>query len=353
MKSTNISELKCNIYKDQPIYCLENTGSNCPVQIGLMAMGAGIVFVHTPDRHGIIKNIALSLEDYRGYEAGGTYAGATIGPAAGRLRGGILPIGDSVYALPKNDGENTLHGGPNNLGHTLWEVRNTFHNDNESGIVFFQHLHDGQGGFPGERDISVRYALSCDSTLTIQYTAVTDKTTWLNLTNHAYWNLTGDFSKPADSQILQIQADRVYYNDSEHLPVSCEKVSGTPFDFTTPRSVSDAIQSSPDHAQLRNAWGYNNAYLLRGESPAAILHEPVNGRRITLTTDYPSLVFYSGGYLGNCGRTAEGQKISASCAYALEAQFLPNAPHLQGRSAPYLKPGNKYQKAIAFHFDYL
>jgi aldose 1-epimerase len=184
------------------------------------------------------------------------------------------------------------------------------------------------------------------------YTAVTDKETWINPTNHTYWNLSGDFTAPGDFQVLQINADSVYYNDKFHLPVSRESVKDTPFNFSLPRSVADAVQSNPSHPQLLNALGYNNAYSLnQGGGPAAVLHDPFSGRRVTVTTDYPSLVFYSGGYLGNAGCTADGQKIAAGSAYALEAQYLPDAPRLQGDRTPFLKPGETFQKRIAFRFD--
>lgn len=349
MELTNILHLFSNKYKNIPIYCIKNENK---VEVGLMALGACVVFVRVPDRCGKVKNIALSLRNYRDYAEGGTYAGATVGPAAGRIRGGLLPVLGRVYTLPKNDGENTLHGGPDNLGHTVWKTADTFCNRSEAGVVFAQHLRDGRNGFPGERDISVRYALSSDNTLTIQYTATTDQTTWLNLTNHTYWNLTGDFSRPAHQQILQINADRVCYNDGAHLPVSCESTKGTPFDFTSPRPVADALQSDSLHAQLRNASGYNNAYLLREDGkPAAVLSDPASGRRMTVSTDYPSLVFYSGGYLGGAGYTLDEQKISVSGAYALEAQFLPDAPHLLGSRAPFLRPGEIYRKTVSFCFS--
>ena len=349
MNITNIKYFSIDCSDNEPVYCIE---SDTNVRIGLMAFGAAIAFVCTPDKEGAVKNIALSLQDYKDYSSSNTYAGATVGPVAGRIRNGLLPIGGKTYSLPRNDGANTLHSGPDNLGNTLWKVQNTFFNNDEAGIVFTQHLYDGQSGFPGERDLAVRYALSRDNTLTIQYTATTDKVTWLNMTNHTYWNLTGDFTKPADNQILMINADKVYYNDAEHLPVSCEDTAGTPFDFAVPRAVADAIQSNPSHGQLRNALGYNNAYLLHKDREiAAVLSDPLSGRRITIETDYPSLVFYSGGYLGNGANTVDNQKIASGSAYALEAQYLPDAPNLQGEDTPFLVPGETYDNTISIHFD--
>ncbi len=348
MKLTNITSSSPDYCNNQPIYCIENNS----MSLGIMAFGATVTFVRTPDRNGNIKNIALSLSDENSYFSSDTYAGATVGPAAGRIKGGVLAIHSKKYLLPKNDGENTLHSGPNNLGLSLWEVRETFCRGGEAGVIFTQHLCDGQNGFPGERDISVRYSLFDNNTLEISYSAATDKETWMNLTNHTYWNLSGDFTRPGDFQALQINADSLYYNDQSHLPVSRESVKGTPFDFTSPRSIADAVQSDPSHPQLLNARGYNNAYLLKQNcEPAAVLHDPNSGRRVTVRTDYPSLVFYSGGYLDHSGYTDEHQKIAAGGAYALEAQYLPDAPRLLGDTAPFLRPGEEYRKSISFHFD--
>lgn len=349
LKLIKIYHLFPDEYNNIPIYCLENCNK---IEVGLMRMGACIVFARTPDCYGIIRNIALSLQNYCNYKEGVTYAGATIGPVAGRIRGGLLRLPDGVHILPKNEGKNTLHGGPENLAHTLWDVSKTFCNDHEVGIVFKKHLWDGQNGFPGERNISVRYSLSCENILTIQYTATTDKVTWLNLTNHTYWNLTGNFSKPAHRQILQINANQVYYNDDSHLPIYLKEVKNSPFDFTSPRSVANALRSNPTHKQLRNALGYNNIYVLQNNlKPAVILADPVSGRCLTVATDYPNLLFYSGGYLDGAGYTLDGQKINASSAYAFEAQYLPDAPNRMGIYAPLLQPGEVYHKAITFHFN--
>ncbi|MDF1495348.1 aldose epimerase family protein [Caproiciproducens sp. CPB-2] len=348
---THITQYSKDSRADHPVYCLKN---DLGTEVGFVALGAAIAFVKTPDRNGHLINIALSLCSYEEYSRSDTYSGATIGPAAGRIRNGLLPILGTEYSLQKNDSGNTLHGGTNNLGHSLWEIGEFFCGPDEAGIVFKARLNDGQNGFPGERHFGVRYTLSSDNTLKIRYTAVTDKTTFLNLTNHTYWNLTGDFTKPCDSIVLQINAEEVYFNDADHLPVSCESTVGTPFDFTSPRPVAEAMKSAPAHSQLQNARGYNNAYVLRDAClPAASLYDPKSGRHVTVATDYPCLVFYSGGYLSEAGFTADGQKIAAGSAYALEAQYPPDAPNLLGKDAPLLFPGDVYHKEISFHFDTL
>lgn len=333
------------------VYCMENSHH---IRVGLMNFGATVVFVEAPDRAGNIKNIALSLERFEGYSEGGTFAGETLGPVAGRIRDGLLPIAGQEYRLPQNESGNTLHSGPENLSRAFWNVTRTFCEDRTAGVVFEQRRQDGEDSFPGDRSFSVCYTLTEEDTLQIRYQASTSKTTWINLSSHLYWNLTGNFTAPGDSQLLQIRADRVLFNNGMHLPVSCESVKGTPFDFQTPCSVASAVSRNAGHEQLLNARGYNNAYLLSGDSGrAAELTDPVSGRSLTVETDYPSLVFYSGGYLGDAGFTPDRQKIAAGSAYALEAQFLPDAPHLQGDGAPFLRPGDTYQKTISFHFGQL
>ncbi len=348
---THISQYSKDSRADEPVYCLKNDRGT---EVGFLALGAAVAFVKTPDRNGLLINIALSLSDYKKYSLSNTYSGATIGPAAGRIRNGLLPILGTEYPLQKNDSGNTLHGGADNLGHFLWDISEFFCGPDEAVIAFKTHLNDGYNGFPGERTFGVRYTLSNDNTLKIQYTAITNKATFVNLTNHTYWNLTGNFSKPCSGMVLQINAEKVYYNDAAHLPVSLEDTAGTPFDFTFPRPVAEAIKSDPAHSQLQNAQGYNNAYVLRSAGfPAAALYDPESGRRVAVTTDYPCLVFYSGGYLSGAGLTADGQKITSGSAYALEAQYPPDAPNLLGKGAPFLFPGDVYHKEISFHFDTL
>lgn len=330
------------------LYCLEN---NSHIRVGLMNFGATVIFVEMPDKKGNIQNIALSFERFQDYSAGGTYAGETLGPVAGRVRNGIFPIEGTNFHLPQNDSGNTLHGGPENLSRSFWDVSETFCESDRAGVIFEQHRSESVDGFPGNRAFSVCYTLTEDNTLRIRYRASTDRTTWINLSSHLYWNLSGDFTVPADSQILRICADQVIFNDEMHLPTSFENVAESPFDFRQPCPVAKAMRRNPLHPQLLNAQGYNNAYLLNQRTgDAAELTDPESGRTVAIDTDYPSLVFYSGGYLGEAGFTPDHRKIAASGAYALEAQYLPDAPNFQKEDVPFLKPNETYQKFISFRF---
>lgn len=313
---------------NESIYTLTGHGG---LRAQVCNAGASLLRVYAPDRNGELKNIALCFDSSAARIAGGSYAGATIGPVAGRVRGGVLRLPQGPQQLLQNDGANTLHGGPHALDEARWETGTVA----PERVSFHCRLHDGQNGFPGNRTLCVRYTLDTPNSLAIAYTAETDRATFLNLTSHAYWNLTGDFSADAYNHVLEVAADSVLYNDSAHLPVGTRPVRDTPFDFTAPRTLRAAMDADAQNAQLANARGYNNAYHLRPSAPfAARLTDPASGRRLTLHTDYPALVVYSGGYLP-----------AAGCAIALEAQFAPDT------CAPVLFPGEIYRRTLRFVFD--
>lgn len=324
----SLSQIHDKTFADQPIFALCNTSG---VRVELCAFGASILRVHTPDRTGTLKNIALSFPDRAAWQTSASCAGATIGPVAGRLRDGLLHLPNRTYQLTRNDGANTLHGGLHPLSETVWRAEAS----GADFLAFSCRLPDGLDGFPGNRAICVRYTLDDSDRLTIDYTAETDQPTFFSLTNHTYWNLSGDFSTDAYGHRLEIAADTVSYNDTAHLPTGAHPVRGTVFDFTASRTLRQAMQSDAQHPQLVNARGYNHAYVLRPAVPFdARLTDPARGRRVTLHTDYPALVLYSGGFLPLPG-----------CAIALEAQYPPDT------CRPVLLPGQTYRRQTCFAFD--
>lgn len=304
--------------------------------VSLSLMGAAVTSILWPCAHGNIKNIALpscGLEDY---------AGATLGPVAGRLPGASLQLGDKVLPLSANDGPNTLHGGEHNLSRQRWTLTAGGEDKLCAWAELACSMTHGLDGFPGERHFTARYTLSEDA-LTVEYSARTDRPTPVSMSNHTYWNLAGDFSADCYDQLLELRADGVLYNDAGHLPFALRPCVGTAFDFFAPLSLSGAMAravpcTSPpldsDAGQLRNAHGYNNGFALTPCAPfAARLTNLRSGLRMTMTTNQPYLVVYSGGYLPVPG-----------CALALEAQGKP------GAVTPLLEPGNVYRRFIRFSF---
>ena len=266
-------------------------------------------------------------------------AGATLAPYAGRLRGGLLCIGGRILQLAVNEGSNQLHGGPNSLVHRPWRAEGVARGGGWSEVCFEAELADGVDGYPGCRRFRTTYRLWDDDRLDITLEARSDRPTVVNLSHHAYWNLSGDFSRPADSQLLRVNADAVYLNGEGHLPVGVAACGQPPFDLGGLRPVMR--EGEAEDPQLALANGYNHAFRLRGgEDPAAELLDPVSGRRLRLYTDQPCLVVYAGGYL-----------TPARCAVALEPQEHPRlAPDAPG---PVLAPGSVYCRHIRYAFDRL
>ena len=309
------------------VYSLENPGG---VRVGLSAMGASIREVVTPDRAGRFVNVALPQT----IPPHGSYAGATLAPFAGRIRGGLLPVEGGVWRLALNDGPNQLHGGPHNLANVRWKTEGARQEAGFQSIRFFAEAAHGLDGFPGNRAFAVTYRLWEDNRLEILLYAESDRSTRMSLSNHAYWNLSGDFSHAPSGQLLQIAAERVYWNDGAHLPMEKRPVGGTPFDFRAPAPLVERV--SGNHPQLAIARGFNHAFALNAPdgTPAATLTDPRGGRRLRLYTDQPVLWLYSGGYLP-----------VPSCAVALEAEGTPDGP------GELVAPGRPYSRRICFVFD--
>jgi len=346
----SIDHLPLPGFPENKIYTLSNDNG---ITIALINYGATIKSIMTPDRNDDIAEITLSLPQASDYIQSPLFAGATLGPTAGRIQGGILPIKDMIFHLDRNDGKNTLHGGSHNLSHVLWDEKATHENPESSSVCFTTTVPDGIDGFPGERTFEVKYTLENDS-LSIEYSASSSKTTWVNLSNHSYFNLSGNLETSALDHRLQIKARHVLLNNGEHLPVSLSPVRDTPFDFSKAVTIMVNIDSYPANNQIRNCNGYNNAYDLSGcRNEAVNLFDPSSGRTLKIYTDYPAVVFYSGGYLGRETALAGGKFASPGCALAFEPQQFPDAVNLRLPGIPaaeFLEPGKTQRNFIRYQF---
>lgn len=310
------------------------------IHVDIHPRGASLTRVIAPDRNGTPNQILLSLPSSR-YGLDESCAGSTIAPIAGRIRQGRVDIqGQTFWMEQKGQPAPCLHSGREGLHQQLWDVVKT----TSSSVTLQAVLEDGACGLPGRRTFTTCYTLQ-ESTLAIRITATTTKTTFVNPTNHAYWNLSGDFTHPA-TQLVQINATHVWYNDPQHLPVELHPVTGTPLDFTIPAPLNVHAQ----HPQIRMARGCNHTYRLFSSHAATLIH-PASGRRLDLFTNAPYLVFYTGGFLGSNTLLDEGGHAVASCAYALEPQDMPDAPHHLGTDLSLLHPGQVWERTITYHFS--
>lgn len=324
------------------------------IRVSLLTYGAAICRLMLPNRNDSLENVVLGYENYCNYRENPLYAGATLAPNAGRIAGSSLPVKDQVFALSANDGRHNLHGGFQNASCQNWTIASYTETSENCSVTFTLQLPHGLDGFPGNRKLSVCYTLTSRQSLEITYQGNTDRLTYFNTSNHSYFNLSGDFTRSGLEQTLQVNADTYIANNEEHIPTGPLPCAGSPFDFRTPATLISRIKTDPDNVQLHNARGYNNAFLLNtshtGIKKALSLKDNASGRQLTLYTDAPSIVLYSGGYIGDSHVLAGNVRSSNSCALALEAQDIPDAPHIVPNQYRLTDSGETFRRTIIYAF---
>ena len=320
------------------------------IRCKLSGLGASIVSVEVPDRLGNFINIALSPRNFEDGSDEPALAGRTIGPCCGRVRDGLITIDGQQYRLEKNEGANHIHGGSTGCSQQIWQGEQL----SPTHVRFQLTLPDGLSGYPGNRTVRADYTVT-DNSLQVVYSAVTDRATWLCLTNHVYWDLSGQFDGSAMRQSLEIAADQAVCNDAQHLPRSIVPAKDNAFDFSIPDSPESKRSQYPEEEQLRIGQGFNNAFLLNQEMRnargfCARLTSRHSDIRMTMQTNQPAIVLYTGGFLNEQTRLRNAA-ATPGCAIALEAQDIPDPFHLPGAEKTILRPTAKWQRYIRWSFD--
>ncbi|KQR22834.1 aldose epimerase family protein [Deinococcus sp. Leaf326] len=322
-------------------------------EVRVMTYGGVITSVRTPDRRGEWGEITLGHSGAAPYfdRATASFFGALIGRYGNRIEAGRFTLDGQAYQLPLNDGPNTLHGGPGGFDQHDWDARTEVADDALS-LVLTRRSPDGEEGFPGALDVSVTYRLSADGTLDLLYRAATDWPTVVNLTNHTYWNLSGD--RDVLGHVLELPARRFVPVRADMIPTGeVAEVQGTPLDFRVPQAVGARIGEA--HEQLRLAGGYDHTFVLEGEPDAvglrraAHLSEPVGGRTLEVWTSEPGVQFYSGNFLtGQPGRAE--QPYPKHWGLCLETQHYPDSPNQPQFPSTRLDPGQVYHSHTRYRF---
>lgn len=337
-------------------YDLYTLSSPSGLRAVISPLGAALQKLAVPDALGREVSLALGFPTPRPYEDLACYAGATLGPNAGRIAGGRLRVCGEAVWLRTNEGANQLHGGAHNLSAQLWRVEGLSCRAGTASLLLSASQPHGLDGWPGNRSYRVRYTLSDEDCLTIEYEAQTDRPTYFNLSNHSYWNLSGDFSRSALDQELTVNGSQVCVNSEVHLPTALLSVEGTAFDLRRGRALNGALRAARTPAELEQftaARGFNHAYLLDGEpglKRACTLRDPGSGRALELYTDAPGVVVYSGGFLPQGLEVNGGGHSVPSCAVALEAQDLPDCSRLLPSAFRPTLPGEIWRRVIQFRF---
>jgi aldose 1-epimerase len=313
--------------------------ANDNMEVMLTNFGAAITSIVTPDRHGSNSNIVLGYDTLAGYVYDEFYTGCTIGRFAGRIADAKFSINGSSYQLAQNDGDNNihLHGGNKGFSKQVFAVTNQTVTDTMASVEFYYRSKHLEEGYPGNLDVWITYQLSANNQLTIKYKALTDKDTHVNLTNHSYFNLSGKQQSALNNQLF-IDADNYLVINKNHIPTGeIEPVKNTPYNFNIPRPIANGSPKFPDT-------GYNECYVLnkKPSGPCAALRDEESGREITLETDMPALLFYSGDYLGG--------KFLKSNGVCLETQFFPDTPNHSDFPSTLLKAGEEWDSYTRFSF---
>ena len=333
------------------------TNSN-NVSFSVISYGATLISVKTPDKNGSVDEITLGKPDLAGYESGHPYFGSTVGRYGNRIANASFTIDGIEYKLPANDDSNCLHGGPLGFDKQLWDLF-PFRDEEKAGVKFTYVSKDGEEGFPGTLEVTAVYTLTEKNELFLDYEAITDKATPLNLTNHVYWNLSGK-DNILDHR-LRLDSDRYIPVNDFTIPVGeYRETKDTPFDFQTEKRVGDDIDAAGgyDHSWVtpsydKNADGMGSEKAAAGVSalaPFAVLSDPESGRVLEFRTSQPAVQFYTGNFIDHVGgRTGFYEKNAGLC---LETQNFPDSPNQHIFPSPILTPGRKYIHSTSIRFSW-
>lgn len=324
------------------------------VSVDITNYGGIIVAISVPDKSGKMDDVTLGHGTLDNYLDNPAYLGALIGRHANRIEDASFELNGKVYELAKNDGDNHLHGGITGFHNVVWKAETIAENGCEK-LVLTHTSPDGEENYPGKLDVRVEYSLTEDNELIIDYSAVTDKDTVINLTNHAYFNLGGHGSGDVLKHQLYINADSFTPVDEECIPTGeIRSVKGTVMDFTSLKYFTEGISSND--IQIVNGLGYDHNWVLNTKGDlkemAAELYHPQSGRLMQVYTTKPGVQFYSGNHLSK-EEDLIGKGNTVYCkrsGLCLETQFFPNAMKHKHFPSPVLKAGDKYQHTTIYKF---
>lgn len=326
------------------------TGGGLTAQV--TNFGARIISLWTPDRFGNMADIIVGYGDIDSFinNKGERFLGANPGPVANRIAGGSFELNGITYSLPANNGENTLHGGLLGLDMLVWDVTECAEDH-----ISMSVLHpDGMDGFPGNTTFTITYTLTGESAMKIEYSAISDQDTPINLAHHGFFNLRGCGNGDILGHILTINASYTTPVDAALIPTGeIASLDGSPLDFREPHAIGERIEA--DDEQLHNGNGYDHNWCIdtngeEGLCLAATVYEPRYGRVMEVHSDQPGLQFYSGNFFNGQSIDKYGKPMSYRCAMALETQKWPDAVHHSNFPDIILKAGDIYTHTCTYTF---
>ncbi|NJX15702.1 galactose-1-epimerase [Tamlana crocina] len=331
-------------------YVLKNANG---VEMAVITYGGRITSLKVPNKNGEFENVVLSFDKLDGYLGDNPYFGALIGRFGNRIAKGKFSLNGEEYSLATNNGPNHLHGGLKGFDRVVWSAEPI--ENGESPALKLTYLSaEGEEGYPGNLNVTVVYTLTNDNTLEVDYSATTDKATVINLTQHAYFNLTGDFSKDILNHEVAINADAFLPVDGTLIPTGeIRKVAGTPFDFTSAKTVGKEINAENKQLELGN--GYDHCWVLNGENGnlrlAASAFDKESGRVMEVFSTEPGMQFYTGNFLDGTLAAPSGGTYAKRSGFCFETQHFPDSPNQKDFPSVVLNPGETYTSKTSFKFS--
>lgn len=321
--------------------------------VSVINYGGIITNLKVPDKNGKIEDVVLGFDSLEGYLTPAPYFGAIIGRYGNRIAQGKFNLDGTQYTLAQNDGQNHLHGGNKGFDKVVWEITKI---TNLHSVALQLHYlsEDMEEGYPGNLSTTVTYTLTNDNTLKVSYKATTDKKTIVNLTQHSYFNLSGDFSKDILEHEIAINADTFLPVDETLIPTGEFKaVAGTPFDFKQAKAIGKQINE--DNQQLKRGLGYDHCWVLNRVSEdlslAATAYDPKSGRFMEVKTTEPGIQFYSGNFLDGTLKSKSGGTYAKRSGFCLETQHYPDSPNQEDFPSVVLNPDQTYRSETTFKFS--
>ncbi|HYS46689.1 MAG TPA: aldose epimerase family protein [Rhizomicrobium sp.] len=320
----------------------------------IMTLGATLQSLVVPDKSGHKDDVVLGYDTAQEYLTRPNFFGASVGRYANRIAKGKFSLDGKTYTLATNDGPNSLHGGPKGFDKRMWKI-DSVSDGPEAKVVLSYVSADGEEGFPGELKVTATYSLNEQNELRLEYRATTSKPTVLNLTNHSYFNLSGNDARDVMGNMVTLHAARFTPVDATLIPTGERRaVAGSAFDFRSAHRVGDRIRDARDQ-QIRFGRGYDHNFIVDGAAgtlrPAAVVQEPVSGRTLEMNVSAPGLQFYTGNFMDGTFFGKSARAYRQGDAICLEPGVFPDAPNHADFPTARLNPGQSYVNTMVYKFS--
>jgi aldose 1-epimerase len=320
----------------------------------IMTLGATLQSLIVPDKAGHKDDVVLGYDTAQEYLSHPDYFGASVGRYANRIAKGKFSIDGKAYTLATNDGPNSLHGGTHGFDKRMWKI-DSVSSGPEAKVVLSYVSADGEEGFPGEMKVTATYSLNEQNELKLEYRATTSKPTVLNLTNHSYFNLSGNDARDVMGNMVTLNAARFTPVDATLIPTGERRaVAGTVFDFRNSHRVGDRIRDARDQ-QIRYGRGYDHNFIVDGAAgslrPAAVVNDPVSGRTMEMRITAPGIQFYTGNFLDGTFFGKGQRSYRQGDAICLEPGVFPDSPNHADFPTARLNPGQAYINTMIYKFS--